>query len=182
MSYKKWIIVAIALFVVGLVIGLFPPSVLSGLISAEIDALVRLGGSITPFTGSAFIFIFAKNAIALLASFILSPILCLLPIFSLVSNGLLLSFVAETIAHQKSIMFVLAGILPHGIFEITALIMGQAAALSLGVAVMQAVFKKAKRKQLLPNLKQNLKYLLIALALLLPAAAIETYITPLLLR
>jgi len=34
----------------------------------------------------------------------------------------------------------------------------------------------------LTSFRQNLKYLMIALALLLPAAIIETYVTPLFLR
>jgi stage II sporulation protein M len=75
----------------------------------------------------------------------------------------------------------LAGILPHGIFEIPALILGQAAALSFGAMAITAIFSKEKRERLLPNLRKNLKYLAIALSLLIPAAVIETYITPLLL-
>ncbi len=182
MDFKKWIIIALALFVLGVAIGIFPPSLLTSLITDEINALERLGGSIVPFTLSMFIIVFIRNAIALLAGFVFSPILCLTPILSLVNNGVILSFMGRTIAHEKSFAFALAGILPHGIFEIAAFIIGGAASLSFGIATMQVVFKESKRKQLLPNLKLNSKYLLIALALLLPAAAVETYVTPLLLR
>lgn len=182
MTYKKWIVVAIALFVLGLVLGLFPPPLLASLISREVEELGKFGQSLVPFSVFTFTFIFARNAIALVVSFVFSPVLCLLPILSLVNNGALLSFVVTTVAHDKSALFVLAGLLPHGIFEIPALIIGQAAALSLGAILMQAAFKKAKRKQILPTLKQSLKYLLIALALLLPAAAIEAFVTPLLLQ
>jgi stage II sporulation protein M len=72
-------------------------------------------------------------------------------------------------------------LLPHGIFELPALIIGEAAAFSFGTAAILALFKKERRNLLLPNLKQNLIYLLIAFALLLPAAIIETFVTPLLL-
>ncbi|MBI2287561.1 MAG: stage II sporulation protein M [Chloroflexi bacterium] len=72
--------------------------------------------------------------------------------------------------------------MPHGVFEIPALFIGEAAALSFGAAVMRVLFRGERRSLLLPNLRQNLKYLTIALILLLPAAIIETYITPLLLR
>ena len=67
------------------------------------------------------------------------------------------------------------------IFELPALILGEAAALSFGTVVIRALFKSERRNLVLPNLKQNLKYLMVAFALLLPAAIIETYITPLLL-
>ena len=100
---------------------------------------------------------------------------------ALTVNGWLLGFISVMVSQEKSVGFVLAGLLPHGIFELPALILGEAAALSFGAVVILALFKKERRSLLLPSLKQNLKYLMIALALLLPAAIIETYVTPLLL-
>jgi nitroreductase len=75
----------------------------------------------------------------------------------------------------------LAGILPHGILEIPALIIAQAAAMSFGATVVTAVFKKERRNRILPSFKQNLRWLGLALFLLVPAAIIETFVTPLLL-
>jgi stage II sporulation protein M len=121
-----------------------------------------------------------KNVLALLLSFALSPILCLMPVLTLSVNGWILALVSSAIIKEKSLGFLLAGVLPHGIIEIPALFIGEAAALSFGVAVMVALFKKEKRSLLSSSLKQNSRYLFIALALLLPAAIIETYITPLL--
>ena len=71
--------------------------------------------------------------------------------------------------------------LPHGIFELPAFILGEAAALSFGAMVILALFKKERRNLLLPGLKQDLRYLMVAFVLLVPAAIVETYITPLLL-
>ncbi|TET26444.1 MAG: stage II sporulation protein M [Dehalococcoidia bacterium] len=181
MSYKRWIIVAALLFSAGLILGLASPGSIS-LFAEDIAALEELADfleSLPPFL--VFIIIFLKNVSVLLFGFILSPLLCLVPILSLTVNGWLLGFVSVIVAEEKSVAFVLAGILPHGIFEIPALILGQAAALGFGAAVILALFKEERRKQILPTLKQNLKYLLIAVILLLPAAIIETYLTPLLL-
>ncbi|MFC2013691.1 stage II sporulation protein M [Chloroflexota bacterium] len=181
MSYKRWIFVAIFLFGVGLAFGLAAPPSIVNLMSGEITVLEELGRILAPFSVLTAIFIFIKNASALLLSFVFSPILCLVPILSLTANGWLLAFVSSIVVQETSLGFVLASLLPHGIFEIPALIIGQAAALSLGAMVIMALLKKKRRSLLLPNLKQNLKYLLLALVLLLPAAIIETYITPLLL-
>jgi stage II sporulation protein M len=85
------------------------------------------------------------------------------------------------VIEQESVGLLLAGLLPHGIFELPALIIGEAAALSFGSMAIIALISKKRRDQLSPNLKRNLKYLALAFALLLPAAIIETYITPLLL-
>jgi stage II sporulation protein M len=176
MSYKYWVLIAIGLFGIGVVLGL------AGLFSEELSNLGKLGSILTPFKLGTVILIFIKNAIVLLLSFVLSPILCLTPILALTVNGWVLGLVSPTVAGQKSIGFVLAGLLPHGIFEIPALFIGGAAALSFGIAVMVATFKKEKRSLLPSNLKQNLRYLGIAMALLLIAAVIETYVTPLLIR
>ena len=85
-------------------------------------------------------------------------------------------------AHQKSLGFLLAGVLPHGIIELPALFIGEAAAFSFGTAVMLSLFSEDRRKQVSSNFKQNAKYLALAVLLLIPAALIEAYITPLLVR
>jgi len=181
MSYKRWSFIAIFLFAVGLVLGLATPPGIAGFMSEDITALEELGRILTPFSALTFIFIFIKNVSALVISFVLSPILCLAPILSLTVNGWLLAFISSAVAQEESLGFVLAGVLPHGIFELPAIIIGEAAALSFGTMAILALIKRGKRHLLLLNLKQNLRYLLIAIGLLLPAAIIETYATPLLL-
>ncbi len=53
---------------------------------------------------------------------------------------------------------------------------------SRGTAALAALFSDERRRRLLPNLRQNLRYLAFATILLAPAAIIETYVTPLFLR
>jgi len=181
LSYKKWIYIAVLLFGGGMVIGLVMPTVAADPLTEELAVLEQLGDIFGPFQITTAIFIFSKNVGALLTSFVFSPFLCLVPVLALVVNGGLIAFVSAIVVQEESAGFLIAGLLPHGIFEIPALIMGEAAALSFGFMVMVALVSKEKRNRLRPNLKQNAKYLMIAGALLLPAAVIETYITPLLL-
>ncbi len=181
MSYKRWIFIAILLFGVGLVLGLATPSDIMSPTSEDITALEELSDILTPFSVLTVIIIFMKNVSVLVLSFVLSPILCLVPILALTVNGWLLAFISVAVVQEESIGYVLAGLLPHGIFELPAFIMGQAAALSFGTMAILALFKEERRNQLLPNLKQGLRHLMLAFALLLPAAIIETYITPLFL-
>jgi stage II sporulation protein M len=183
MSYKWWVLIAIILFAGGLLLGLATPSSLSGLPSQDLAQLKELAGflvSLPPW--AAFIFIFLKNVSALLVSLILSPILCLIPAFAVVVNAWLLGFVSAAVVQEKSVGYLLAGVLPHGIFEIPAFIMGEAVAFSLGAAVLVALFRKDKRAMVGSTFKSNAKYLVIALALFLLAAIIEAYVTPLFLR
>ena len=180
MSYKRWIFVAIGLFGVGIASGLVTPVSIAELFSEDLAAIRELAAILEPFQITTAIFIFLKNVSALLISFVFSPILCLVPIIALIVNGGLISFISVAVVQEESLGVLLAGLLPHGIFELPALIMGEAAALSFGALTIVALVSK-KKDLLLPGLKQNLRYLLIACALLLPAAIIETYITPLFL-
>ena len=181
MSFKRWVIIAISLFGIGLVLGLVAPTNTSSLLAEDIKAIEELTDFLSALPKFIiFVIIFINNAITLVLSFLLSPLLCLLPVLSLIANGWLITFVSAAVMQEKSLGFVLAGLLPHGIIELPAFILGQAAALSFGTAVILALFNK-ERRDLLPPLKKNSRYLLIALALLLPAAIIETYVTPLIL-
>lgn len=182
MSYKRWIFIATFLFVIGLVFGLVASSDIASLILEDIAPVEDLSGILVPFKFLTVILIFGRNTLALLLSFALSPLLCLVPVLALIANGFFLGLISAIVIQEESLGFVLAGLLPHGIFELPALILGQAAALSFGVMVILAVFKKERRGLLSSGLKKNLRYLMLALILLLPAAIIETYITPLLLR
>lgn len=182
MSYKLWLIVAIFLFGLGLVLGLAIPAGILSLSSEDIAAIKKMADFLAPLPKSSiFIFIFVKNVSVVLISIAFSPIFCLLPIMALVLNGGLIGLVSTTVIQEKSLGYLLAGLLPHGIFELPALIMGEAVALSFGATVVLALFKKERGNLLLPNLRKNFRYLVIAFALLLVAAIVETYVTPLLL-
>ena len=181
MSYKKWLFVAVGLFAIGMVAGVVAPFGVTGLLDDDLAALKELAVFLGPFKVTTALFIFFKNVSALLLSFLFSPLLCLVPVLALTVNGLVLSFVSSAVVQQESLGLLLAGVLPHGVFELPAIIIGEAASLSFGAMTILALIVKRKRTLLLPNLKQNLRYLLLAFALLLPAAIIETYITPLFL-
>lgn len=180
MGYRWWGFIALFLFGAGLVIGLATPPSVSNLLAEEVAALGQMAKVLAPLPRPAIlILIFLKNVSAVLLSFALSPVLCLTPVIALVVNGWLLGLVSVMVIEEKSVGYLLAGLLPHGIFEVPALIIGEAVALSFGSAVLSAVLKKKGREALLPSLRQNLRYLVAALMLFLPAAIIETYVTPL---
>jgi len=183
MSYKRWLLIAIVLYGIGLLLGILLPVENTAPVAAEVIAIEEMAGLLSSLSPLAIcIFIFLKNVIALLISFILSPFFCIVPVLALILNGGVIGLVSILVIGEESIGFLLAALLPHGIIELPAFFMGQAVALSFGTSVTLAIFSKEKRKLVLPNLKQNSKYLLISLALLIPAAIIETYVTPLFLQ
>ena len=185
MRFRFWVLIAGGLFVIGIVAGIAFSAVMtdgvSGLFSEQASALEDIVAFFSPFQVTTALFIFLKNAVAIVFSFLFSPFFCLVPVAALLFNSAFISYISVAVVQEKSLGFLLAGLLPHGIFEIPALIIGEAAALSFGVAMIIALFTRDRGNRLLPSFKNSLKYLLLSLALLVPAAIIETYLTPMLL-
>jgi len=180
MTYKRWLLFSVFLFLAGLMWGLVTPLESPSLLAEDIAELKELSDSLSPLPQeSVFIFIFLKNVLALLISFVFSPFLCLVPAMALILNGGILGAVSVIVSQEESLGFLLASLLPHGVFELPALFMGEAAAFGFGAAVIMALFKKERRKLLAEDIRQNLKLLVISFALLFIAAIVETYLTPL---
>jgi stage II sporulation protein M len=175
---KKWILISSTLFITGLLIGIISPSTD---IFNSLDYLIDIAGDTASLSSfGLFLFYAINNIFKIVLSFIFSPLLCVLPVLSLIMNGWIISNVGHYIVdvQQYSAGFFIMGLLPHGIIEIPALVIGQAAALSLGAMTIAAVFVKDKRPYLFANLRKNLKYLGVVVLLLIFAAGIEAFITP----
>ena len=143
MSYKKWIIVAALLFTGGMLLGLMAPA---GAVTDDTAGLGEIADFLESLSPSSlFLVILINNVFSLVISFATSPVFLIMPILALTVNGWLLAAVGAEIVRVESLSFLLAGILPHGILEIPALIIAQAAAMSFGATVVTAVFKRERR-------------------------------------
>ncbi len=182
MSYKGWIIVAILLFGVGIALGLVSPAGIADLLSEDLRALEELGSMLAPFSITTAMFIFTKNTLAIAMSFFLSPILCLAPILTLTVNGWLLAFVSSAVVSEKSIGFLLTALLPHGVIELPALIIGEAAALSFGAMAIILILKKESRTVLVSTVTKNAGHVLLTIALFFIVGIFHTIITVALLE
>lgn len=179
MSIGRWLIIASVIFTISIAAG-----TRISIDQSVLEYLFPAGTGSDPIfsnRGFMFIFILANNIIAVVFSFVLSPVLCLIPLISLVLNGLVIGFVSALVIEQQSLGFLIAGLLPHGIIEIPALILALGASLNFGFLFTSAILKRDRRSLIIPGLVENLKYLAIAVALLIPAAFIEAFITPIFL-
>jgi stage II sporulation protein M len=177
MGYRWWVVAAVSLFAIGLLAGLFTPSN-TLLLNELVDRLKELSGNITPFSLSTVFFIFAKNAISVALGFVFAPLLLLAPLFTLLLNSWLLGFISAAAVHKESLSYALAGLLPHGILEIPAIVIGEAAAFYFGSVLILALFIPERRPVLGTQVWRSVKFLLLTFILLIPAAFIETFITP----
>jgi len=103
-----------------------------------------------------------------------------LPMFSLLANGSLLGMMAAIyLSSDFSFAAYLAGILPHGIFELPALVLSISSGLCLCRNMCRIVTGNDQRTPLVELLSDLLRVLLlIVLPLTALAAVMECYVTP----
>lgn len=104
-----------------------------------------------------------------------------LPVISLVTNGVLLGMLAALFVFQgaSSLPAFLAGILPHGVFELPALVFSVACGMHLCRNMGHLVTSRPDRTPLPAVLEDLLRVLVMVVAPLTVAAAfVECYVTP----
>ena len=145
----------------------------------EMPDLASLRGSIT----APFLFLNNTRAVAViflagLVSFSVLGILLYMVNIGLV-GGL---FALLQLLGMHPLPIFLAGVVPHGIFELPALMIGSAVVLYMGVAIVTPQTGKSMGEVMLELLADWMKIFLgVVVPLLAVAAVIEAYITPALL-
>jgi stage II sporulation protein M len=102
-----------------------------------------------------------------------------LPLFFVIFNGFFIGYIAYSLGSIFGITYIIAGLTPHGIFEIPAIVFAMAIGMNLGYAAMNALRGEGsiwKEARLALGL-----FLTRITPILLFAAVIEVTITPLLL-
>jgi len=179
----KLILASVTLFLVGLLIGYYiflsnPEFVLLN-IEKLLGNILRIGEAMEKrsklhVTG----LIFQNNIKALLVIMFGGIAFGLISVFSILFNGFIMGIVmAFTFYQGKSIMFFIAGILPHGILELPVVLGASAFGLKTGLDLL---FPRGKGR--IKLLKDNLKNSVLSLGVFVPllfiAAAVEAVITP----
>jgi stage II sporulation protein M len=123
--------------------------------------------------------IFFNNSLKTLVVILLGPLLGIAPVVFLIMNGAILGAVVPVAAASKGVWSSLMTILPHGVFELPAILMGTSIGLRLGAHACRRWAGTADRS-LRSELGDGLRiYFSIIVPLLLLAAAVEVYVTPL---
>jgi stage II sporulation protein M len=123
--------------------------------------------------------IFFNNSLKTLIVILLGPLLGIAPVVFLIMNGAILGAVLPVAAASKGLWSSLMTILPHGIVELPAILLGTSIGLRLGVHACRRWTGSADRS-LLSELRDGMRiYFAVIVPLLLLAAAVEVYITPL---
>lgn len=182
---KAFIGIVVALFVLSAALGYVIP----GMYPEVVDALLSgLQDKADQLTGQQpllmMLGIFWNNAFASLLALIFGLAAGLFPLFFVMSNGLVIGIVLEMIVAKMGasvgILVFVAGILPHGIIELPAVLISASIGLKLGYHALLSLIKR--QDMVTGELMQGLKiYLFWLVPMLFVAAFIETFVTSLLL-
>ena len=124
-----------------------------------------------------FLMIFVNNAVKSLISMLLGLFFGIIPIMFVISNGFILGMVSGVVSKDVGIWRVMLMLIPHGILEIPAVLIACSYGLRLGLAIIKKL--RGIRVNLTDELKRALSdYIKYVVPLLLIAAFVETYITP----
>src|SRR3989344_5907031 len=117
-------------------------------------------------------FIFFNNTSIALISLFSGFLLGVIPIFLLISNGLVIGLISSIVTKEVG-LFSLWRLLPHGIFEIPAIILSFA----LGIKFAGFILKKNFKKEFKILLKDSIRaFIFIIVPLLVLAAIIEAFL------
>jgi stage II sporulation protein M len=123
--------------------------------------------------------IFLNNSLKTLLVIVSGPLLGIVPILFLFINGAILGAVVPLAVQSRGLWSSLLTILPHGIFELAAIFLGTSIGLRLGSHTLRLLFGKADTT-LLAEVGYGLRlFITIIVPLLLIAALIEAFVTPL---
>ena len=163
---RKPLLIAVIIFLAGIVFGLTYPWHGEGLLSALKGLARQLSGKSLPFL---ILTIFFRNSLSAAISIGLGPFLGIVPILGAVTNGLLVGTVLSHIRETDKINAILQ-LIPHGIFELPAIF------IAWGLGIWQGIWFLQK------NVDHSLKerrhkafriFFIILIPLLLIAATIE---------
>ncbi|QOJ78898.1 stage II sporulation protein M [Infirmifilum lucidum] len=177
---RKLIVLSTVLFLWGFAAGyalpLVSPEAARALYSLIREAVIgKIGGSITPGPWLS-LAIFVNNVRVALVTLALG-LTVIVPAIVVAGNGALLGLVSSmAISTGRPLLVVLASILPHGVFEIPALIYTASVSLELGALLWMRVLGKAGGLE--AALRRLPRDVAIIVALFLLAALLEGLVTP----
>ncbi|MCF7845274.1 MAG: stage II sporulation protein M [Candidatus Pacebacteria bacterium] len=168
-NFKKYFLYSFLVFLYSFLLGinftLFFPEMAENALQQLIESFGGLGEMGVVYLG---VFIFLNNTLKIFLFIYLGILLAIPTLFFLVINGWTLGWVIA-VSGFDSFLF----IIPHGIFEFTALFIGTSLGLKLGVLSYKKIkTKEVTEKQIKESLKDSFKVFTSVIVPLLAVASI----------
>lgn len=191
---RGFFLAACLIFVGGGLIGYFQAPAVESMVSNLMEQLKQVAERIKENGGGVFATfwtLLSNNVLSALMMMALGLFFAFFPIIGMMANGVLLGFIISkysTVGISPWLIFS-AGILPHGIFELPAVLFAAGIGIRLGALSFRSVgvlFQPHKLDRLkndwYDTLKQFPVAVLVVIVLLIIAAIVESAITPYILK
>ncbi|QMV41538.1 stage II sporulation protein M [Cohnella cholangitidis] len=183
---RPYFIFSIILFFAGVVIG-GSPNAPQQYLEQQIKGLESIMNDINQSNNpelTAFVRITLNNVFAAVMIMAFGIVAGIMPVISLVSNGMVIGYVLGEAAEQGHNLWasVIKGILPHGIFELSAVFLAAAFGMRFGMTLIKGVFGSAfgKSQAWQPFVRTAIgavPAVILVLVLLLVAGVVESTVT-----
>ena len=170
---KYYILVVTIAFLLGGLLGVFYWNVLGEQLFESMSGIVE---EITVNPLYTYAYILSHNLLIVVVIGFLLGVTIITPPLVALFNGLGISSIVVYVQEKLGIPAIISvySMLPHGVFEIPALIMSTATGVDFGVTLWKKIFRRIEKEEYIHRLKQQLALALTSILLLVVAAAIET--------
>jgi len=187
---NKWyFLLSSFLLVLGILFGYFFPESVEDFAKTMLSKIRDLAAKIKESdSGSvAFGIIFLNNTVSAVVMIILGIFFAIFPVYGLAANGILLGYMLETMAQKGINPFqVLAfGIMPHGIFELPAIVIAASLGIRYGSLSARTCFMfwsqttwSTLKISWVQAIKQFPTVVAVVVLMLFVAAVVESFVTP----
>lgn len=178
-SIKGYILFVSAMFILSTLMGCWYASINPELATqafAEINELFGIIKGLNPLV--IMLIIFLNNSIKCLIALSLGIGFGLIPLAFVTYNGFLIGMIVFITERTEGILCILAALVPHAIIELPMILLSAAIGVKLGHDLLNTL--QGKRVDMKKEFKRGaLFYIYWILPLLFIAAAVETFVTPL---
>jgi stage II sporulation protein M len=184
---KHYLIAATATFIVGAYLGFSQPEQFQFLLDNQIKQLTDMVNSIgghDNYQWRLLVFILMNNVMVSVFMVYSGVMLGIIPLFSLLSNGLVMGYLAQQNVPETGWGPFIMAILPHGIIELPAFILACAFGIRFGAVMLKSFFflfsparRAANNAAFIRLLKVSVPLVILVAILLMAAAVIESMVT-----
>jgi stage II sporulation protein M len=180
--YSMWIKLILVLFVISGILGVVGAYKYPELMDKVSEAFAEEFGESPDLNLNLAFKIFIQNATASLIAWLGGLLVGLAPILVVVANGFLIGYVVTYIYISSSsvgdsITLVIAGLLPHGVFELPAVLLAAVLGMKLGWDWLSDNAKGARLVVLKQSFINTAKYFVFVILGLAIAAIVEVYVS-----
>lgn len=184
---KHYFIAAAVTFLIGAYMGYSQPEQFQFLLDNQIKQLTDMVNSIgghENYQWRLLAFILMNNVLVSVFMVYSGVMLGIIPLYSLLSNGLIMGYLAHQNVPDKGWGSFLLAVLPHGIIELPAFILACAFGIKFGAIMLKSFFflfsptrRAANNAAFINMLKVSVPLVIIVALLLIAAALIESMVT-----